>query len=159
MSATSLPAFLDAFTAALQLRAGLAGVNIYGCPVAPEDLGAAGIELADEVAVATERVAMSSDDMEETYTVEGSITVLHPYHPAAGRVAGINAAAKAARDACEAIMHEVAGALADDATAGGSVDDAALVSQTYSQGMAPEAQMGRLCWCRFSIEVQNHLTP
>lgn len=159
MSATSLPDFLDAFAAQLQERPGLSGVNVFTCPVAPEDLGAEGIELAEEVTIAQERISLSSDDMDETYPVNGSILVLAPYAPAAGPVAGINAAAKAARDRCEEILHELADQLADDDTADGSVSDVAMASQTWRQGMAPEGQMGRVCWCEFTLEVSNRLTP
>ena len=158
MSATSLPAFLDAFVTQLQERDGLAGVAVYSCPVAPEDLGAEGIEMAAEVTVSQARAAMGSDDLEEEYEVSGSVLVYSPLS-GGGRVEAVNAAAKRARDHCEELLAEIADQLADDDTADASVRDVGFSAQTWHQGMAPESQMGRVCWCEFRLAVRAHVTP
>ena len=148
---STLPAFLDAFVAALQLRGGLAGVRVFGCPVVPEDLGEEGIELAEEVSVDTSRDSMNSE--REDYTVNGSVLVLAPMVRGASPQSTINATAKVARDRCNAIVAEVADELLTDCTVGGVVVDAQLDGITFHQGMAPEGQMGRACWCEFSVKV------
>jgi hypothetical protein len=159
MSTTTLPAFMDALVTALQARIGLAGVNIYSGPVAPEDLGSEGIEFAEEVSVEQTRAAMNSTDQEETYTVGGSILVAKSFGASTSAVATINVAAKAARDRVAAILEEVTDQLATSDTMTGTVRDVRIASQTWRQGMAPEGQLGRVCWCEFTMEVTAHVTP
>ena len=153
MSATTVPAFLDALAAVLSARAGLSGVNVYTCPVAPENLGKEAIELGEEVSVEKEPASMSSRDLTETYTVSGSILV---YSPIAST---INVAAKACRDRALAILEEVSDELADDQTVDGTVLSAGISSQTWRQGLAPEGQLGRLCQVEFGMTVEAHVTP
>lgn len=159
MSTTTLPTFLDALVAALQLRAGLAGVLVFSCPVAPEHLGTEGIEFAEEVSVTQQRAAMGSTHVEEEYPVSGSILVLASIPKKASLAESINAAAKVARDRCAAILEEVTDELATNDAMTATVRDVRIASQTWRQGMAPEGQMGRACWCEFSLEVTAHVTP
>lgn len=159
MSATTLGAFLDEFVAQLQARDGLAGVAVYTCPVDPESLGAAGIELADDVSIDVTQASIGTDDIEESYPVNGMVLVTAPYAASTDVVATINAAAKTARDRCEAIMAEIVAALVADSTAGGAVDNVRIANQTYKQGMAPDAALGRVAWCEFVLEVSNVLSP
>ena len=159
MATTTLPEFLDALIGKLQARTALAGVNVYSCPVAPESLGKEGIELAEEVEIEDAPAALNSTDVEEKYTVNGSVMVTKPMVGKTSAVATINVAAKAARDRAEVILEEVMDELATNDTMTSTVRDAQLVSQTWHQGMAPEGQIGRVCWVEFSIAVEAHVTP
>lgn len=159
MAATALPTMLDALVAALQLRAGLAGVNVYSAPVTPEDLGTEAIELAEEVPIEQEPAAMASTDIEESFTVKGSILCFAPMAPGASRVATINAAAKVARDRACAILEEVTDELSGNRTVTGTVRDASISGVTVHQGLAPEGQLGRVCWVQFDISAEAHTTP
>jgi hypothetical protein len=159
MAATALPGFLDALAALLTLRAGLAGVNVFTCPVDPADLGTEAIELAAETPVAQELAAMASRDIEEAFEVKGSIICYAPRPASASTVATVNAAAKTARDRACAILEELTDALAGDDTAGGSVRDAQISGLVMRQGMAPEGQLGRLCQIEFTISAEAHTTP
>ena len=158
MSATALPGFIDALAALLTLRAGLAGVHVFTCPVAPEDLGSEAIELAPETSVEQQVAAMGSHDIEEAFDVRGSI-VCYQAMTGSGAVTSINVAAKAARDRACAILEEVTDALAGDDTVSGSVRDAQITGITLRQGMAPEGQLGRLCQVEFTIHAEAQTTP
>ena len=159
MPATALPALLDALVAALQARPGLAGVAVYSCPVAPEDLGKEAIELAAETDVVQTAAAMDSTDVEESFDVKGSIVCYHAMPAGAGHVATINAAAKVVRDRACAILGEVESELATNDTVTATVRDARTTSIKVNQGMAPEGQLGRWCAIVFTISAEAHTTP
>jgi hypothetical protein len=166
MTTSSLPTFLDSLVAELQARPGLAGVAVFSCPVPQESLGAEGLEFAEEVPVAQTRAAMGSTDTDETYAVRGSCLVTRPVVKKATLVASVNAAAKAARDRCAAIIEEVTDELASNDTmttgtspAVASVADVRIAAQTWRQGMGPEPQMARFCWVEFELSVIAHITP
>jgi hypothetical protein len=159
MPATALPTFIDALVAALQARGGLAGVNVYGCPVSPEDLGKEAIEFAAETDVTQEIAAMSSTHIEESFDVKGSIICFTPMPAGATKVATINAAAKKVRDRACAILGEVESELASNDTVTATVRDAHTTSLKVNQGMAPEGQLGRWCAIEFTITAQAHTTP
>ena len=159
MSATALPTFIDALVAALQARAGLAGVNVYGCPVAPEDLGKEAIELAAETDVVQTAAAMGSTDIEESFDVKGSIVCFTPMPAEATKVATINGAAKTVRDRACAILGEVESELSTNDTVTATVRDAHTTSIKVNQGMAPEGQLGRWCAIEFTISAEAHTTP
>jgi hypothetical protein len=156
MGATTLPQLLDALLVALSDREGLAGVNIYTCPVSPEELGPEGIEFAEEVSVEQARASFGNTDLEESYTVSGSLLVAAPMPPGSGAV---NRAAKAARDRCAELLHEISEELATNDTLDNEVRDVSIASQVWHQGMAPEAQLGRVCWVEFSLAVVARVTP
>ena len=156
MATTTLPAFLDALAAALVLRAGLAGVAVFTCPVRPEELGDEAIELADTVEVAQGRAAMSSTDVEESYEVKGSVIVFRTAKPGAS---AINTAAKAARDRATAIIEEVTDEVSGNATMSATVRDVTIAAQSWSQGYAPENQLGRFCRIEFTLRCEAHVTP
>jgi hypothetical protein len=40
-----------------------------------------------------------------------------------------------------------------------TVRDAQIVSMDVHQAMAPEAQLGRICWAEFVIAVKARVTP
>ena len=159
MATSSLPTFLDALATALAARPGLAGVNVFTCPVPPESLGAEGIELAAETLIEQLPAAMGSSELEESYQVRGSVLVAKPIVGATSATASINTAAKAARDRCAAIIEEVTDELATNSTMTATVRDVGIVEQTYHQGLAPEAQLGRVCWVEFTLAVEAHVTP
>lgn len=159
MAATALPAFLDALAALLTLRAGLAGVRVFTCPVDVADLGEEAIELAHETSVEHELAELGSHDVEESFDVKGSIVCYHAMTTSTDAVATINAAAKTVRDRACAILEEVTDALAADDTVSGSVRDAQVSAVTVRQGMAPETQLGRLCQIELTISVQAHVVP
>jgi hypothetical protein len=159
MAATTLGPFIDALVAALQVRPGLARVNIFGCPVDPEDLGSEGIEFAEEVSIEQAPAAMMSTAKEESYAVSGSILVAAAAAPLSSPVATVNGAAKVARDRCLAIVEEVTDELATNDTMSATVRDAQIVSMDVHQAMAPEAQLGRICWAEFVIAVKARVTP
>jgi len=162
MSATVAGTFLDATAVQLAARAGLAGVRIFTCPVLPEDLGKEAIELGEEIPIQREIASMGSSDVEESFTVTGSILVAKSFAKATTLQATINAAAKAARDRALAILEEVTDELATNDTmatgtpAVGTVRDVQMGEFTIRQAMAPEGQLGRVCWVEFTLEVQNH---
>lgn len=153
MAATSLPGLLDALVDALRSRSRLSGVNIFSCPVSPEDLGLEGIEFAEEVAVDQTHAAMGSTELEETYTVTGSLLVAAPM---AKR--GTNVSAKAARDRCAAILAEIVDEMADNDTMSGSVRDVQIASQSWHQGIRPDPP-ARVCWVEFALNVTARVTP
>jgi len=159
MPATALPALLDALVAALQARPGLAGVNVYGCPVAPEDLGKEAIELAAETDVVQTIAAMDSTDVEEAFDVKGSIVCFTPMPAGASTAATINGAAKTVRDRACAILGEIESELATNDTVTATVRDAHATSIKVNQGMAPEGQLGRWCAIEFTISAEAHTTP
>ncbi len=159
MSVSTLPAFLDALVAALEARPGLAGVTIYSGPVAPEDIGEAGIEFAEDVSIDQTRAAMGSTDMDESYSVTGSVLAAAPIVPKATKTATINAAAKVARDRAFAILHEITAELATNDDMTDTVRDVAIATLDVHQAMAPEAQQGRACWVEFSLSVVARTSP
>lgn len=159
MTASALPGFLDALTAALAARPGLAGVAVFSAPVDPDLLGKEAIELAESVDVNQTSAAMSSRDISETFTVKGSILVASPMVKQASVMATINTAAKAARDRALAIYAEVCDELADDITVDGSVLGADVGGYVLEQGFSPEDQMGRVARIEFSIDAEAHSTP
>lgn len=156
MSVTTLPAFLDELATQLAARTGLAGVNIFTCPVRPEDLGEEAIELAAETVIEQRQRAMNSTTQEEEYDVTGSILAYRPVPPVSG---GINTAAKAARDRVEAIIEEVIDEVATNDTMTAKVRDVQLTGQTWKQGYAPEGQLGRFCSVEFTLSVAASVTP
>ena len=159
MSATALPTFIDALVAALQARAGLAGVSVYSCPVSPEDLGKEAIELAAETDVVQTAAAMGSTDIEESFDVKGSIVCFTPMPAGASTAATINGAAKTVRDRACAILGEVESELSTNDTVTATVRDAHTTSIKVNQGMAPEGQLGRWCAIEFTISAEAHTTP
>lgn len=159
MPASTLPAFLDALVAALQLRVGLAGVNIYSCPVDPADLGKEGLEFAEDVSIEQARASMGSRDMEESYTVNGSLLVAAPIAAKGAKVASINAAAKVARDRAMAILSEITDELADNDAMSATVRDVSMASLEVHQGMGGETQLGRVAWVEFTMKVESRVSP
>lgn len=159
MSTTTLPSFIDALVTALGNRGGLSGVRIYGCPVSPEELGKEGMEFAEEVSIEQSLAAMASSDLEESYLLSGSVLVARAVVGGASITAAVNASAKSARDRCSAILEEVTDELATNDTMSATVRDVSIASQTWHQGMAPEGQMGRVCWVEFTMQVTAHVTP
>jgi len=153
MAATSLPDFLDHLVDALRSRSRLSGVNIFSCPVSPEDLGLEGIEFAEEVTVDQSRAAMASTVIQETYTVTGSLLVAAPMGKR-----GTNVAAKAARDRCADILAEIVDELAENDTMTGSVHDVQIASQEWHQGIRPEPP-ARVAWVEFGLAVVARVTP
>ena len=151
MSTCTLPAFLDATYTALHNRAGLASVNVFTCPVDPAQLGKEAIELADSVEVTQARASLGSDDLEESYDVKGSVLVF-----AQGTS---NAAAKVARDRALAILEEVTDEIAGNETMTSTVRDVTITGQTWTQGYAPEGQLGRFCRVEFTLACEAHVTP
>ena len=143
----------------LAVRVGLAGVSIFSCPVAPEDLGKEAIEFASETNVEQTIAAMSSTDIEETFTVKGSIICYSPMVGATSKVASINHAAKTARDRAVAILGEIESELSGNATVTSTVRDARTTELKISQGLGPEGQLGRVCFVEFTIEAEAHTTP
>lgn len=153
MSVTTLPAFLDALATALGARAGLSGVKVFTAPVDPGELGKEAIELGDEVDIEQERASMSSTVLEESYPVPGSIMCFAPIKTTS------NAAAKTARDRCATILEELTDELSTNDDMTNTVRDCRIATQKWRQGMAPEGQLGRVCWVQFTIEVEAQVTP
>jgi len=153
MASTSLPDFLDQLVDALQSRSDLRGVNVFSCPVEPEQLGLEGIEFAEEVSVEQSHASMGSTELEETYTVSGSLLVAAPLTKN-----GTNADAKSARDRCAVILGEVVDEMADNDTMTGSVRDVQIASQSWHQGIKPDPP-ARVCWVEFALNVTTRVTP
>jgi len=159
MPVSTFPDFIDALVAALQLRAGLAGVSIYSGPVTPEDLGQESIELAEDVEIEQSRASMGSTEMEESYSVPGSILVAAPIAPKSDMATTINTATKAVRDRAFAILHEVVDELAGNDEMTNTVRDVVMERLSFHQGAAPEGQLGRIAWVEFSMKVEARVTP
>lgn len=159
MSATALPAMLDALATALANRGGMAGVNVFTAPVEPADLGKESVTFAAEVDIDQELAAMGSSDIEETFDVPGSIICFAPMATSTGPAATINAAAKTVRDRACDILEEVSEELASNSTVTGTVRDAAISSIKLTQGLAPEGQLGRWCSIEFTVTAEAHTTP
>ncbi len=155
---TSLPTFLDALHAALDARPGLAGVNIFTCPVAPEDLGKEALELANDVPVEEPRAerSMGSTGLEEEYQVPGNAIC---FKTAKQGAPAINDAAKKARDRAYAILEEIVDEVAANDTMSGTVRDVTITAQRWTQGMAPENRLGRFCRVEFTLTVTAGVTP
>ena len=137
-------------------RGGLSGVNVYTCPVRPEDLGKEAIELADAVEIEQYPAAMSSTNVEESYQVKGSILVFRTAKPG---TTAINTAAKAARDRAAAILEEVTDELSSNDTMTATVRDVTITGQTWTQGYAPENHLGRSCHIGFTLSCVATVTP
>ena len=159
MSATALPAFLDALQWALVGRSGLAGVRVFTCPVDVLDLGEEAIEFAEATSIEQTTAAMGSTDISEIITVNGSIICYAEMPTGADVVSTINDAAKTVRDRACAILEEVTDQLASDRTVSDSVLGAEITSVNLKQGMAPEGQLGRVCHIEFTIKAEAHTTP
>jgi len=153
---TTLPTFLDALRAALANRAGLAGVSVFTCPVAPDDLGKQAIEIANEVEIEQHRLSLSATTLDEEYPVPGAIIV---YRTAKQGTQAINSAAKLARDRADAIMEEVVDEITTNDTMSGTVRDVTITMQRWTQGMAPENRLGRFCRVEFTLTVTACVTP
>jgi hypothetical protein len=158
MAVTTLASLLDGLVASLSTRAGLAGVNVFGCNVPPEMLGREAIELAARVDVAQAAAQMGSDNIAETYRVDGSILVSRPLAAAATTTDTVNVAAAAARDRALAIYGEVVEQLAADESVGGVVRWAAPGGLVLEQGFAPEGQLGRVCRVEFTVSCEAEVT-
>jgi len=153
---TTLPTFLDALRAALVNRAGLAGVNVFTCPVTPDDLGKQAIELANEVPIEQNRLSLNSTVLNEEYTLPGAIIA---FRTAKQGGQAINTAAKAARDRVDAILEEVVDEITTNDTMAGTVRDVTITMQRWTQGMAPENRLGRYCRVEFTLTVTACVTP
>lgn len=158
MAASSIGPCLDALVVKLALRAGLAGVNLYTAPVAPEQLGNRAIEFGDTTEAEQTWAEMGSRKISESYSLRGSISITQPMTRGVSRPATINAAAKKARDAALLVYEEIRDELAADPTLGSVVDEAALDGFTMEQGFAPEGQIGRVCTIEFLIAVDAEVT-
>lgn len=159
MSATAFNGFIDALVAALQARAGLAGVRVFSAPADPSDVGEEAIILAPETSVIQSPAAMSSTHITEEFTVKGLILCYAAQAPGADPVSTVNAAAKVARDRAIAILEEVTDELAGDMTVSGSVLAASISELDIKQGPGAEEQLGRVCSVEFSIAAEAHTTP
>jgi hypothetical protein len=158
MAASAYPAFIDALASALIALPALSGVNVYTAAVDPADLGTESIMFAEEVGIDQEQAAMSSADVNEVFPVPGWITCFATMPQGADQVATINAAAKTARDAAFTILGAVTGYVRSNRTVAGTVLGAEVTSIKVTQGMAPEAQLGRWCAIQFVVEAEAHTT-
>jgi len=153
---TTLPTFLDALRAALAIRAGLAQVNVFTCPVSPDALGEQAIEFANGVDIEQRRLAMSETTLDEEYAVPGSIIA---FRTAKQGTQATNSAAKLARDRVDAILEEVVDEITTNDTMSGTVRDVTISGQHWTQGMAPEGRLGRYCRVEFTLTVTASVTP
>ena len=153
---TTLPTFLDALQAALAARGGLAGVNVFSCPVDPEDMGKEAIELAKEVTIDQVRESMASTVLSETYEVTGAVLVHRTSKQGTG---SINNAAKAARDRAHAILEELVDEISTNDTMTGTVRDVTITTHRWAQGMSPENRLGRFARVEFTLTVGASVTP
>jgi hypothetical protein len=150
----TLPDFLDKLRAALILRSGLAGVNIFTAGIDDESAGAEAIVFAaEEVAAAGNYHTLPKAECFEEYPVEGWTWV---QKPGAGEDA-----IKAARDRAFALLADVhsylksLGGTASTQSAVG-VDEAQLVGWKLEQFITPNTRDAKLT---FTIAVRAHFTP
>ena len=149
---TTLPLFLDTFSAMLRDRNGLDGVSIFtGLIVDQAQLGLEYILLAPEEVDVTYLydIGTPMQTVEEVYSVPGQLL---------GVVDGTGEGAiAAARDRGFALLDEVHRALRVSDTADDSVWDCRLASYKAAQLIFDNAR--RCCSIDFSIHVQAIFTP
>ena len=151
----TLPAFLDAMVAALKLRAGLSGVNVYSGPV--DDLSAGqeaivfGVEM---VSAENEYPQMPMLEAWEQFDVTGWTWVSKP---GAGE-----AAIKTARDRAFAILEELVDYLATVNTTTAAtvsalgVDDARVTGWKLTQFFGDGTRDAKV---EYTVHVKAHYTP
>ena len=146
-SATStVPAFLDAFKAALEARAGLAGVQVSTAPLGA-DSKPESIQMGD-VPGTSPWGAVGAKRRNERYTVACAIW---KQESGAGE-----AKAKAERDRVFAIFAEVEKAVVGNPNLGQVVHQLTFGEWTLEQGVNPQSRWAQLT---FEIEVEAILRP
>jgi hypothetical protein len=137
---------LDAIRAALILRSGLSGVNVYTGIVSMEEAGLECIAFGD--ARLNEEAASMGGNRMETWDVNGDIRVSKPWQGA------IETTIKAARDRALAIFAELETHVNDTYT--GTFPD---VEVTAGELVPEYDTAGRVCWLRFTVQVQDIINP
>jgi len=151
----TLPEFLDNIVAALKLRAGLDGVNIFSGPVDDLTAGKEAIVFGVEmISAENEYMTMPQVECWERYTVTGWTWVQKP-----GRDETV---IKAARDRAFALLEELVDYLASVNTttaatvAALGVDDARVESWRLTQFFGDGT---RDCKLEYSVAVKANYTP
>ena len=156
---TTVGAFLDGLRAALVVRAGLVGVNVYSGPVSIDDLGVESIILGapgDISATYEYNIGTPRDRVDEEYTIPCGIwIVVH---------GGGETRIKAARDRALALIDEVHDQLASytnrvDRSAAIGADRAFITSWDMEQMIGFEGSSARDCRIRFTITCNASFTP
>jgi hypothetical protein len=111
------------------------------------------------VDIAQEQAGMSSAKVKEDYSVPGVITCFASMPKGVSKVATVNAAAKTARDRACTILEEVNDYMTGARTVGSTVLDAWVAEVKLTQGLAPEAQLGRWCSIEFTISAEAQFVP
>ena len=146
---SSIPTFLDALKAALVIRAGLTGVNIFTGPVDPESEGPEAIVFgAEAIETTTEFPTVPRLECWETYILTGRIWVAKP---GAGETV-----IKAARDRAFALLEQVHDELATNDEMTATVTDVRPVGWRLEQGIVENE---RQCRITFSLRVEARFTP
>lgn len=158
-SVSTVAAFLDALRAALIVRAGLAGVNVYSGPVSLEDMGEESIILGAPGAIEGEYkyiVGTPQDRVDESYTIPGGIWIV--------KTGGGETRIKAARDRALALLEEIHDQLAGytsrvDRAAALGADRAFITGWEMEQFIGPEGEKARDCRIKFTITCNGSFTP
>ena len=152
---STLPAFCDAIVAALKLRAGLAGVNVYSGPVDDLSAGQEAIVLGVEmISAENEYPQMPMLEAWEQFDVTGWTWVSKP---GAGETV-----IKTARDRAFAILEELVDYLASVNTSTAAtvaalgVDDARVMSWRLTQFIGDGSRDAKL---EYTVHVKAHYTP
>lgn len=158
-SVTTAAAFLDGLRAALIVRVGLAGVNVYTGPVSLEDMGEESIILGAPGMISNEYtygVGTPQDRVDEAYRIPGGIWVV--------RAGGGETRIKAVRDRALALLEQVHDQLASytsrvDRAAALGADRAFIDSWEMGQFIGPEGERSRDCRIKFTIACSGSFTP
>jgi hypothetical protein len=147
MSTSAIGTVKDAIRAALILRAGLSGVNVYSAAVSSDDAGLECIAIGN--AKLDEEAFAMSGYRQEDWRVESEIRVV--FKPWQGTT---ELTIKAARDRTLAIFAEIEAHINDTYT--GSLPHAKIIEGDLIEDMIPD---GRLCSILFTLLITAVKNP
>jgi len=146
MSTSAIGTVLDAIRAALILRAGLSGVNVFSGVVSLEE---AGLEcLAYDGGLLAEDSSSMGGNKLEVWDIDGEIRVFKPW------AGDTELTIKAARDRALAIFAELETHLND--TYAGNMPDVEVIRGEIAGAYNPE---GRICNLTFTMKIQALKNP
>lgn len=146
MTTATFPAYIDALTATLAARPGLAGVTVASAPLGDEDDGKKAIVFVDCTTTA-DWAALGRQRQDEGYTVKGVVLITKG---GAGQ-----AVAKTARNEASALLTEIKTALTDNPTQNvAGVLHSRVSAEDWVQGIGDGT---RFCAVKFDVFVKARI--
>lgn len=140
MSTSAVGSVVDAIRAALILRSGLAGVNVFSGPVGFEEAGQECIAFGNMRLI--EEAASMGGNRSESWAVDGELRVVKTWQ------GGTEPTIEAARDRALAVFAEVETHVNDTYT--GALSDVGVTAGEIVQDYNPD---GRICSLQFTLTV------